>query len=115
MSAAIVDSSLLLAIMAGFKKPDFRQKAEAIKKEVRNDETLNRAQRYAYVGFRKFPSVAGEYFYEKLPVIQWLPRYQPKWLLNDLIAGLTVGVMLIPQSLAYAKVRFSRRCAHARH
>jgi MFS superfamily sulfate permease-like transporter len=27
-----------------------------------------------------------------------------RWLLNDLIAGLTVGLMLIPQGLSYAKL-----------
>ena len=33
---------------------------------------------------------------------QWLLQYQRPWLSGDLIAGLIVTVMLIPQSLAYA-------------
>jgi MFS superfamily sulfate permease-like transporter len=28
----------------------------------------------------------------------------PRWILNDVLAGITVGVLLIPQSLAYAKI-----------
>lgn len=35
---------------------------------------------------------------------QWLPHYNYKWLLQDVIAGITIGVMLIPQGLAYAKI-----------
>ena len=37
-----------------------------------------------------------------LPITEWLPRYQRTWLSGDLTAGLTVGVMLIPQGMAYA-------------
>ncbi|MGI9243848.1 MAG: SulP family inorganic anion transporter [Verrucomicrobiales bacterium] len=37
-----------------------------------------------------------------LPVLQWLPNYERGWLRGDLTAGLTVGVMLIPQGMAYA-------------
>lgn len=37
-----------------------------------------------------------------LPITEWLPRYQRAWFSGDLTAGLTVGVMLIPQGMAYA-------------
>ncbi|MEM6348293.1 MAG: sulfate permease [Bacteroidota bacterium] len=36
------------------------------------------------------------------PPSQWLKEYQPSWLRGDIVAGLTVGVMLIPQGMAYA-------------
>jgi sulfate permease, SulP family len=36
--------------------------------------------------------------------VQVLRRYQPRWLRPDLIAGLTVGAMLVPQSMAYAEL-----------
>ena len=48
--------------------------------------------------------VSAEYLIEKLPVLQWLPHYNWRWALNDAIAGITVGVMFIPQGLAYAKI-----------
>lgn len=39
-----------------------------------------------------------------LPVLDWLPHYNRKDLKGDLSAGLTVGVMLIPQGMAYAMI-----------
>ncbi|XP_052664211.1 sodium-independent sulfate anion transporter isoform X2 [Harpia harpyja] len=40
----------------------------------------------------------------RLPVLRWLPRYSSAWLQLDLIAGLTVGLTVVPQALAYAEV-----------
>jgi sulfate permease, SulP family len=37
-----------------------------------------------------------------IPSIGWLKNYQKDWLAGDLSAGLTVGVMLIPQGMAYS-------------
>jgi len=37
-----------------------------------------------------------------LPIIKWVPHYSTENLKADLPAGLTVGVMLIPQGMAYA-------------
>jgi len=39
-----------------------------------------------------------------LPVFSWLPAYQKTDLKGDLWAGLTVGVLLIPQGMAYAMI-----------
>lgn len=41
---------------------------------------------------------------KKLPILQWLPKYSLQWLEMDFIAGLTVGLTVVPQSLAYAEV-----------
>lgn len=37
-----------------------------------------------------------------VPIIDWLPAYTKSNMINDLIAGLTVFVLLIPQGMAYA-------------
>ncbi len=37
-----------------------------------------------------------------IPISSWLPAYKRKYGIADLQAGLTVGVMLIPQGMAYA-------------
>ena len=36
------------------------------------------------------------------PITIWLPKYQKKDLRGDLSAGLSVGIMLVPQGMAYA-------------
>ena len=39
-----------------------------------------------------------------LPILDWLPRYERKWLAGDAVAGLSVWALLVPQSLAYASL-----------
>lgn len=39
-----------------------------------------------------------------LPITDWLPKYKKAHLTGDLFAGITVGVMLIPQGMAYALI-----------
>lgn len=39
-----------------------------------------------------------------IPALDWLPHYSRTELAGDLPAGLTVGVMLIPQGMAYAMI-----------
>jgi len=39
-----------------------------------------------------------------IPIVNWLGNYQSQWFKSDLSAGLTVGVMLIPQGMAYASI-----------
>ena len=38
------------------------------------------------------------------PFLQWLPNYKRSWFPKDLIAGITVGIILIPQGMAYAMI-----------
>ncbi|VVC43388.1 SLC26A/SulP transporter domain,STAS domain [Cinara cedri] len=38
----------------------------------------------------------------KLPILRWLPRYTVEDGLGDIMAGVTVGLTVIPQSMAYA-------------
>lgn len=42
--------------------------------------------------------------YKRLPILSWLPRYNSQDALGDLVAGITVGLTVIPQSLAYSNV-----------
>lgn len=39
-----------------------------------------------------------------IAITTWLPTYPKKFLKDDITAGLTVGVMLIPQGMAYAMI-----------
>lgn len=39
---------------------------------------------------------------KRLPIIQWLPKYSWAFLIQDIAAGITVGLTAIPQGIAYA-------------
>ncbi|XP_071797002.1 sodium-independent sulfate anion transporter-like isoform X2 [Asterias amurensis] len=41
---------------------------------------------------------------DRFPITRWLPKYRPNNIINDVIAGLTVGLTVIPQGLAYANI-----------
>lgn len=41
---------------------------------------------------------------KRIPVISWLPKYNIGLLLQDVLAGFTVGMTEIPQGIAYAVV-----------
>lgn len=41
---------------------------------------------------------------KRLPIVEWLPKYNITTLIQDIIAGITVGLTAIPQGIAYAVV-----------
>ena len=44
------------------------------------------------------------YFISLLPFLKWITRYNLQWFTGDLIAGLTIGAVVVPQSMAYASL-----------
>lgn len=44
------------------------------------------------------------YFRRLFPFLQWITRYNSTWFLGDVVAGITVGAVVVPQSMAYAKL-----------
>lgn len=36
------------------------------------------------------------------PFMSWIPHYNAPWLAGDLVAGITIGAVLVPQGMAYA-------------
>jgi MFS superfamily sulfate permease-like transporter len=39
-----------------------------------------------------------------VPITDWLPRYQRAWLRTDLLAGLAVWALTVPQAMAYSSI-----------
>ncbi|WP_375240499.1 SulP family inorganic anion transporter [Polaribacter sp.] len=39
-----------------------------------------------------------------IPILEWLPNYNSSLFKGDLVAGITVGIILIPQGIAYALI-----------
>ena len=52
------------------------------------------------------------YLRSLFPFTEWILRYNTQWLIGDLVAGITVGCVVVPQSMAYAKLAENRslRC-----
>lgn len=42
--------------------------------------------------------------YKRVPITRWLPAYTKEDGIGDLVAGITVGLTVIPQALAYAGI-----------
>ena len=49
-------------------------------------------------------SKAKRFIHRHLPITEWLPAYKREWLTGDVIAGLTVWALLVPEALAYADI-----------
>lgn len=41
---------------------------------------------------------------KRIPILMWLPKYNTSMAVSDLVAGITVGLTVIPQAIAYASV-----------
>lgn len=50
------------------------------------------------------PREVGNYVHSLFPFTKWILRYNLQWLIGDLVAGITVGAVVVPQSMAYAKL-----------
>ncbi|KAM6469065.1 sulfate transporter isoform 1-T5 [Liasis olivaceus] len=49
------------------------------------------------------PAKAKDLIFSFLPVLTWLPKYKLKeYFLGDLMSGIIVGILLVPQSIAYS-------------
>lgn len=42
--------------------------------------------------------------YKRIPILNWLPQYNSEFALADVLAGITVGLTIIPQAIAYSNV-----------
>lgn len=42
--------------------------------------------------------------YKRVPIAAWIQTYRKDYIVSDLVAGITVGLTVIPQAIAYANV-----------
>ncbi|KAL2165499.1 hypothetical protein VTH06DRAFT_799 [Thermothelomyces fergusii] len=45
-----------------------------------------------------------DYILSLFPFLSWIGRYNLQWLIGDLVAGITIGAVVVPQGMAYAKL-----------
>lgn len=50
------------------------------------------------------PTYLKRYISNLLPVVYWIHRYNLTWLVSDVISGVTVGIVAVPQGMGYAKI-----------
>ncbi|KAF2730963.1 sulfate permease-like protein [Polyplosphaeria fusca] len=55
-----------------------------------------------FTGFVPSRDGAKSYLRELFPAASWTRRYNLQWMIGDAIAGLTVGLVVVPQAMAYA-------------
>lgn len=72
------------------------------KKQEKFDQSKPQAMDWIKSQARK--TFSKKNLYKKVPVLEWLPKYNVETGVADLIAGLTVGLTVIPQGIAYALV-----------
>lgn len=44
------------------------------------------------------------FFKSYVPILDWLPNYRRQWLRTDILAGLTIWAVMVPEALAYASI-----------
>ena len=53
---------------------------------------------------KKTQTCSCKFFCSLLPIITWAPNYKRAWLRADIIAGLAIWAMTVPQALGYAGI-----------
>ncbi|KAL1849187.1 hypothetical protein Daus18300_013344 [Diaporthe australafricana] len=76
-----------------------RQQGRKVKLFFKTDWNIVRAKRYTRRSGREIRYGAGRYLTGKFPIVQWIVAYNPKWLLGDVLSGVTVGVILALQAV----------------
>lgn len=58
-----------------------------VKESFVTDVNWRRGAELGKRGARALPRATVEYLLDKVPIVQWLPRYNWRWIINDVIAG----------------------------
>jgi sodium-independent sulfate anion transporter 11 len=53
---------------------------------------------------KQIPDDVKSYIKNLFPIVHWITKYNWIWLSGDLTAAITVGTLVIPQSLAYGEI-----------
>ncbi|KAG9758139.1 sulfate permease, partial [Aureobasidium melanogenum] len=102
-----------LAKVLGIKL-DYRHEVEAEKItrgesvfSVSSADTFVEAEPTVWEWFREVTPSGSDmvtYVHNLFPFTRWIGRYNLQWLSGDLVAGITIGAVVVPQGMAYAKL-----------
>nr|XP_013798834.1 PREDICTED: solute carrier family 26 member 6 [Apteryx mantelli mantelli] len=94
---------MALSRRPGASRVSYEVLSEADLEEVVQRKPTEPSLRGCLRKIRCSASTAKSLLFRFLPFLRWLPRYPIKdWLLGDIISGFSVGIMHLPQGLAYA-------------
>jgi solute carrier family 26 (sodium-independent sulfate anion transporter), member 11 len=60
---------------------------EQTRKAIYSDPNVRNFVKFVSRHGPELPRQSVQYALSKIPIIQWLPHYSPKWLMNDILAG----------------------------
>ncbi|XP_057324101.1 sodium-independent sulfate anion transporter-like [Microplitis mediator] len=91
------------------ERPDLQCSYDLILMEEPGDDSVKRKSNIVksiceYTAHRVKKTCTKKMLYRRLPILGWLPKYNGDDALGDIVAGITVGLTVIPQSLAYSNV-----------
>lgn len=72
------------------------------KRKVSVKETIDAV--YPWMESKVRRTLSAKNVIKRFPILNWLPKYSTTDALGDLVAGITVGLTVVPQSLAYASI-----------
>nr|XP_034193155.1 sodium-independent sulfate anion transporter-like isoform X3 [Osmia lignaria] len=93
--------------------PDFENRlhiCNKYNKPVSNDATQNPeknllcslGRKWLYQRIKR--TCKKKLLYKRIPITAWIQKYDKDYIASDLVAGITVGLTIIPQAIAYANV-----------
>uniref|UniRef100_A0A336MYE0 CSON006347 protein n=2 Tax=Culicoides sonorensis TaxID=179676 RepID=A0A336MYE0_CULSO len=85
--------------------PGFRGSNDFILTENRRVSIIDTAKDTGHWFQRKSRQIfRKKMLFKRVPILNWLPKYRMDDAVGDLIAGITVGLTVIPQALAYSGI-----------
>jgi len=96
-------------------KLQYRENPEAQEKVTRGESTFSVGTADTYVEHEPSsldwlrdgtpgPASIKHYIVSLFPFIHWIGKYNLQWFIGDLVAGVTIGAVVVPQGMAYAKL-----------
>lgn len=58
-----------------------------VKESFATDANWRRGAQLGKRGIRALPRATADYLLDKVPIVGWLPKYDYRWIINDIIAG----------------------------
>ncbi|KAI1497982.1 sulfate transporter family-domain-containing protein [Biscogniauxia marginata] len=69
---------------------------------VRQDANLSRVGLGFQAVIRWLRRYTGHYLLRKVPIVSWIPAYFPIWAIEDLMAGVSVAIVMFPQAVLFS-------------